>query len=322
VAGDHERDDLVAHLLRRQRDAVVAVRGEQQVEQVARRRTVGQRVRGAVVQHRVDRGVETPYRTTQHHVGRRRHRDRHGQRRSRLLHHDVERGESGVGQLLGVVGQVAAEQRRAHDLERGAHHRGVDVDDRPVVRRPAGQQPVDGTAHVVGDQVETGTVERGLHERPLHAPGLGVGSEEPLAGDQRERGVLRRALAVGAGVGDQHPAYGLDVAHEVGGRLRDRELQHRAVLGAHGGEERERVAADRADRPEHHAARRPRRRHRRRTSQRHARILHRRLCSARARPRAEHTATGQRRASCSTSSAKDLRTSSVTDGRAASIAAR
>ncbi|MFN8169792.1 MAG: hypothetical protein U0S36_13550 [Candidatus Nanopelagicales bacterium] len=310
MTGHDEGDDLVAHLLRRQR-AVVVARGQQQVEHVARWLAFRERTAGPFRQHRVDRAVELADRPTQDDVGRRRHGQRHGQGHPRLLDDDVEGVERGRRQPLGVAGEVAAEQRLPHHLQREAHHRLVDVDHGPVDGLPAHDEPVDGVLHVPRHQLERVAVERRLHEPTRGAPGLGVGGEQPVAGDQRERRALQRALAVGAGVGD-HPAHGLGVGDEVGRRLRDRQLRDVPVVGPN----RPGTRSGRGGSPRSSAAspaRRPR-----------AVIGAGRL---RATPSSSTAAPQARRwlptcARSRTSSAKAARTCSVTDGFTWASAAR
>ena len=146
----------------------------------------------------------------------------------------------------------------ADHLEREVHHRLVDVDDRAVALAPARRRACRWRVRTwSATSSSVPWWNAGCTSAALRPPRLGVGGEQPLAGDQRERRVLQRALAVGLRVGDEHAAYGLGVGHEVGRRVRDRELQHVAVRRPHVGQEAQRIAADRADRPQHLAARGP-----------------------------------------------------------------
>ena len=178
-----------------------------------------------------------------------------------------------MDKLLGVPGQVGSEQGCAHHLECESHHRLVDIDDRAIEWLPAPDQPLDGIRHVPGHEIEGPPVEGRLDNWALHAPGLGVGREQPLTCDEGERGVLQGPLAVGARVGHEHPAHGLRIGYEVGRGLRDRKLHDRSVRRAHRRQESQRISPDVADRPEHLPARRARRRRRRGTSHRHVVIL-------------------------------------------------
>ena len=73
VPGDDERDDLVAHLPTGQRRPVVRVRREEQIEHVAWRGALGQRIRGPLGENRAHRRVECGHGPAEHEVVRRGH---------------------------------------------------------------------------------------------------------------------------------------------------------------------------------------------------------------------------------------------------------
>ena len=249
MAGDDEGHDLIADLVRRQALAGVVACREEEVDHVA---AGGSRTRTPTLQQVIHGGVEFAHGTMQGAVALRRKPLRRWNGRPGPGDDDVERCERCLGQAVGILGEVRPEERIADDFQGGIHHGLVHVDGH--ARRatsPGVDEPARGNAHVVDDVGQGLVVERRLNERPLAAPGRSVGSEESFTGDERERSVLDRRLAVTVRVGHKDAAGGRRVVDEVARRRGDRELNDIAVFAPGTAEVLQRTAPDRGELLEH-----------------------------------------------------------------------
>ena len=259
MAGDDQGRDLVAELVGRERLAGLRVaRGDQHVEQVARR--VGRRGAAALGDDAVEHVLERPAGAVA----------QPGQRVVRLgREQEVEEGRPGQPAAVAldrgpdrrpVLAHRLREEGAAGDLERQPLHRAQHVD-RPRRAAPqVGHQPTRELRHLDGDQVEGARGEGRRDEAPLVTPGGPFGEKQPLLTEQRADDPQgRRCSAVGRVVVHEH-------APDRVGRVDDHALaaeeapaHHVQVIGglAPGAD---RVAPElEQDAPERQGCRRPRR---------------------------------------------------------------
>ena len=245
MTGDHERHEFVADLAQWDRRIAFESRDEQ-AEKVGARLGFSQ----ASLHHVEHRLVEFASGASQRALrgGPGRQRDRHLRRR----HHDIERLERGPRESVGVGGEVSAEERRCHGLERDAHHGLVDVDHRAARDvAPSREEFLGGYCGMANDGLQARPVEGRLDHAPLPPPDVTGRREQALASHQREGPVLHGGLVVGAGAVHEDPPHGHGIRHEIRRRRGNGELHDWPMGACHLLQEPQRIAANGAQVRQH-----------------------------------------------------------------------
>ena len=256
MAGDHERDELVAHLPFAQATPGIG-RAQEQGEDVA---VVVVQTRVPPPAHDLCTGcVDQPDRIPQAALRRRRQpAGQHGgQRAAGPLHHHLQGGVHGLDDALAVRGEVGGEQRAADDVDHGGERGAVDVQGGGGSRVPALPQRPPGGRGLLRDGVQVAVVERGLGDAAAPAPDVAVRGQQTLPGHQGERAVLNGALTVAAVVVLEHPPGTVGGVHQQHGRSGQGKGDEVAVAPDGALEEGERVAPDAGHRAEHLGRERP-----------------------------------------------------------------